>query len=110
MRGDANKKTLAWSVWFCALLCGHAAPAATLQPSLPKVPPDWRLEIVAQAPAVKHPSVVACAPDGRVFVAEDPMDISSPKADLREGRILCRHTDGRITVFAENLHAVFVNM
>jgi len=35
------------------------------------------------------------------------MDISTPKADAREGRILCRHPDGRLTVFADGLHAVF---
>jgi putative heme-binding domain-containing protein len=62
---------------------------------------------VARAPDVKHPSVVACAPDGRVFVAEDPMDISLPRADLAEGRILVIGAGGRITVFADKLHAVF---
>jgi putative membrane-bound dehydrogenase-like protein len=65
------------------------------------------MELVAEAPRIKHPSVVACAPDGRVFVAEDPMDISLPKADATEGRILCLHPDGRLTVFAEGLYAVF---
>ena len=45
-------------------------------------------------------------PDGRVFVAEDPMDISAP-ADRTLGRILCLHPDGRVTVFADKLHAVF---
>ena len=75
--------------------------------TLPQPPPGWRIELIAEAPKVRHPSVVACAPDGRVFVAEDPMDISLPKADATEGRILCFHTDGRVTVFAEKLYAVF---
>src|SRR5260221_692865 len=68
---------------------------------------DWRVELVTQAPEIRHPSVVCSAPDGRVFVAEDPMDISSPHADALEGRIVCLHPDGRHTVFAERLHAVF---
>lgn len=68
--------------------------------------PGWRMELVASAPEIRHPSVVACAPDGRVFVAEDPMDITRP-AQVAEGRILCRHPDGHFTVFAEGLHAVF---
>src|SRR6266542_5534896 len=76
-------------------------------PALPLSLADWKIEVVAEAPKIKHPSVVTCAPDGRVFVAEDPMDISLPKADMTEGRILCVHPDGRITVFAEKLHAVF---
>lgn len=74
---------------------------------LPQPVPQWRVEVVAEAPAVQHPSVVACAPDGRVFVAEDPMDIRLPRADVAEGRILCLHPDGRTTVFAEKLYAVF---
>ncbi len=73
----------------------------------PAVPPGWTVEVVARAPDLKHPSVVCCAPDGRVFVAEDPMDISAKSADLALGRILCFHPDGRKTVFAEKLHAVF---
>ncbi len=82
-----------------------ASPASTAIP-LPKTTPDWRIELVAQAPQVKHPSVVCSAPDGRVFVAEDPMDITAP-AHAALGRILCFHPDSRITVFATNLHAVF---
>src|SRR4051812_31713380 len=74
---------------------------------LPAPPPDWKLEVVAAAPMVRHPSVVCCAPDGRVFVAEDPMDIRTPKADAPAGRIVCVHLDGRVTSYAENLHAVF---
>jgi putative membrane-bound dehydrogenase-like protein len=85
-------------------MSGTTAPAA---PPLPQPRPDWKIEVVAEAPKINHPSVVACAPDGRVFVAEDPMDISLPKADVAEGRILCVHPDGRITLFAVNLHAVF---
>jgi putative heme-binding domain-containing protein len=73
----------------------------------PPVPiPGWTLHLVAQAPDIQHPSVVTVAPDGRVFVAEDPMDIRSP-ANATEGRILCFHPDGRRIVFAEGLHAVF---
>jgi putative membrane-bound dehydrogenase-like protein len=75
--------------------------------AIPEPLPGWRMELVADAPTIKHPSVVACAPDGRVFVAEDPMDISLPRADAAEGRIICLHPDGRTTVFAEKLHAVF---
>ena len=75
--------------------------------TLPTPPAGWKLEVVAASPAVRHPSVVCCAPDGRVFVAEDPMDISLPGADAAAGRIVCVHPDGHITTFAEKLHAVF---
>jgi putative heme-binding domain-containing protein len=80
--------------------------ALLLAQALPTPPKDWTIEVVARAPAVRHPSIVACAPDGRVFVGEDPMDISAP-ADAPLGRILCLHPDGRLTVFADRLHAPF---
>ncbi|MEO8426441.1 MAG: PVC-type heme-binding CxxCH protein [Verrucomicrobiota bacterium] len=83
------------------------AALSAVDPTLPACPADWRVEVVAAAPQVVHPSVVCCAPDGRVFVAEDPMDISAPSANLQLGRILCLHPDGKTTVFAEKLHAVF---
>ncbi|MBM3836347.1 MAG: c-type cytochrome [Verrucomicrobia bacterium] len=82
-------------------LSGHG------QTPVPTCPPDWKLELVAAAPKIRHPSVVACAPDGRVFVAEDPMDISAPSANLALGRIICLHPGGRATVFADQLYAVF---
>src|SRR2546426_940495 len=97
-RPPAHAFTLFW-VFALTPLC-PGAPA-------PTPPPDWRMELVAQAPEVRHPSVVCVAPDGRVFVAEDPMDISTAHADAKEGRIICVQPDGRRTVFAEKLHAVF---
>ncbi len=92
-----------------ALACGILfAPSMTSASAadLPAVRDGWKLELVASSPTIKHPSVVVCAPDGKVFVAEDPMDITRP-AHVPEGRILCLHPDGRWTVFAEGLHAVF---
>lgn len=96
----------------CYLALGPAlsradAPAVgPAVPALPKPPPGFRIEVVAQAPAIRHPSIVMVSPDGRVFVGEDPMDISRP-AHVAEGRILVFHPDGRVTVFADKLHAVF---
>ncbi|QEL20122.1 PVC-type heme-binding CxxCH protein [Limnoglobus roseus] len=78
----------------------------TVKGELPKCPPDWKVEVVAAPPRLVHPSVVCCAPDGRIFVAEDPMDMGADSTKPTD-RILCIHPDGKITVFAENLHAVF---
>lgn len=89
------------SVW------GLLLPLVGVAADLPRPVPGWRMELVASAPAVRHPSVVACAPDGRIFVAEDPMDISTPDAAVSAGRILCLHPDGRTTVFADGIYAAF---
>jgi putative membrane-bound dehydrogenase-like protein len=72
----------------------------------PTAAEGWSLELVARAPRVRHPSVVCCAPDGRIFVGEDPIDMEGP-IDARIDRILCLHPDGRTTVFAEGLGPVF---
>src|SRR5947207_12150408 len=87
-----------------AISCSTSAFGASV---LPQSITNWRIELIAQAPQLRHPSVVACAPDGRVFVAEDPVASRLPKADATEGRILCLHPGGHVTVFAEKLYAVF---
>jgi putative membrane-bound dehydrogenase-like protein len=61
---------------------------------------------VAEAPAISAPSVICAAPDGRIFVGQDYDDMGSP-SDSASDRILCIHPDGKINVFATNLHAVF---
>jgi putative membrane-bound dehydrogenase-like protein len=74
--------------------------------ALPKAPANWKVEVVAEQPVIKNPSVVCCAPDGRIFVAEDPMDMVGPPNEPGD-RIMCLHPDGKWTVFAEKLYAVF---
>src|SRR5262249_38401581 len=93
-------------VLFSGLVLSDAATSAPAS-TTPRPREGWTMQLVAEAPVLRHPSVVCTAPDGRVFVAEDPMDISSPHAHLQEGRILCLHPDGHTTIFATNLFAVF---
>lgn len=99
-------KSLVWIQLLMVAVWAHAADTSSA-PALPATLPDWRLELIAESPKIRHPSVVCTAPDGRVFLAEDPMDISTEHADVREGRIVCLRPDGSLTVFATNLHAVF---
>lgn len=68
---------------------------------------NWSQEVLVEAPLIRYPTVVCSAPDGRIFVAEDIMDLKRIDADLELGRIVCLHPDGRISVFAEKLHAPF---
>ena len=71
-----------------------------------KLADHWKLDILAEKPAIHHPSVVFPAPDGRIFLAEDPMDQKGSSKDPTD-RILVIHPDGKITIFAEGLYAVF---
>ncbi|HAB18007.1 MAG TPA: hypothetical protein DCE44_16350, partial [Verrucomicrobiales bacterium] len=91
-------------------VCAAVAPFFALSVPAAEAPtpaPGWKLELLAQAPDVMHPGTVVCSPDGRIFVAEDPMDIRTERADLAEGRILCFHPDGRRTVFVDKVYAAF---
>jgi putative heme-binding domain-containing protein len=91
--------------WVVVLLI-LIAPAVVSAQGLQITSPDWKAEVVAEYPTVKYCSVVCCAPDGRIFLAEDPMDQIGPP-DKPGDRILCRQLDGTWTVFADNLYAVF---
>ncbi len=100
-------KYLGWVLLALALpafASERKAPPGTFQ--LPACPPDWKVEVVASAPQVSNPSVICCAPDGRIFVGEDPMDMGKPASQPAD-RVLCIHPDGHITVFATNLYAVY---
>jgi putative heme-binding domain-containing protein len=73
---------------------------------LPTVPADWKVETIIAAPQIHHPSVICAAPDGRIFVGEDPMDMPGPP-DQPIDRVLCIQPGGKVTVFADHLYAVF---
>jgi len=55
------------------LLVARCWGASAFAAAVPHMLPGWRLDLVAEASQVNHPSVVCAAPDGRVFVAEDEL-------------------------------------
>ncbi len=55
------------------LILTAAEPAA-----LPSVPPGWKIEIVAEAPRILYPTAIVAAPDGTVYLGQDPMDMPGP--------------------------------
>ena len=83
-----------------------AAPSLAPGQGVQSTSADWKVEVMAAYPTVKYCTVVCCAPDGRIFLAEDPMDQIGPP-DKPGDRILCRQLDGTWSVFADNLYAVF---
>src|SRR5258706_5121062 len=78
-------------------------PPKKEEPKLPTPSPsskDWKLEVLKEKPNIYVPSVVAAAPDCRIFVAEDPMHQNRP-GNKPADRILCFHPDGKMTIFAD---------
>jgi hypothetical protein len=67
--------------------------------ALPKVPDGFKIRLVAAVPAVQYPSQVATAPDGSLFVGEDPMDQVGP-ADKPIDRILLFREGKQPVVFS----------
>ncbi len=95
---------LVW-LWLGLGLVGAARPAGPVA-GLPRCAPGWKVELVAETPAIKFPTAVACAPDGRVFVGENPIDMTGPP-DQPIDRVMCLHPDGRVTIYADRLYCVF---
>ena len=78
-------------VVFAMAASGYRLWPAGFPPPVPL--PGWSMELIAQAPQLKHPSVVCVAPDGRVFVAE-PNGYQFQNRQ-RSGRAHCLPASGR---------------
>ena len=92
--------------WLCLLSLLTSLRLSAADSVAPLGHPNWSVEVALQFPQIKYPSALVCAPDGRVFIGENPIDMEGPK-DQPIDRIVCWHPDGRITVFATNLYCVF---
>src|SRR5262249_20055171 len=60
---------------------GLVSSAAGADAPLPKVAPGWKVERVAQAPEILFPTAVVAAPDGTVYLGQDPMDMPGPPTE-----------------------------
>jgi putative membrane-bound dehydrogenase-like protein len=78
---------------------------ATAWGALPKVPDEFEVRLVATVPAVLYPCQVGTAPDGALFVAEDPMDQVGPY-EANHGRILIFRDGKDPVVFADGFRAI----
>ena len=85
--------------------CLLAIPAARAADTpLPKVPPDWKIELVTQAPDILYPTACVVAPDGTVYLGQDPMDMPGPPTEPIDSVVVIRN--GKVSVFADKLWAV----
>ncbi len=93
-------------VFACVVAIGWVAPAdaADPKPALPKVAPGWTIEVVAEAPKIVFPTAVVAAPDGTVYLGQDPMDMPGPPTRPIDSVVAIK--DGRVRVFADHLWSV----
>ncbi|WP_165073448.1 PVC-type heme-binding CxxCH protein [Paludisphaera rhizosphaerae] len=80
---------------------------AAVRGEMPKVPEGFKIRLVAAVPAVSYPCQLATAPDGSLFVGEDPMDQIGPANKPIDRILLFRPGHDEPTVFAEGLNAIF---
>ncbi len=64
----------------CAALASIGADAPT-RPNLPQVVEGWKVELVAQAPALAYPTAIVVATDGTIYLGQDPMDMPGPPTE-----------------------------
>jgi putative membrane-bound dehydrogenase-like protein len=95
-----------WRAGALAALLVVSALAQSARAQLPKVADGFKIRLVAAVPAVHYPCQVATAPDGSLYVGEDPMDQIGPATKPIDRILLFR--DGKDpVVFAEKLNAIF---
>ncbi len=88
------------------MLLGVVGVAAGILPRRPtpfKLAPGWKIELVAEAPAIRFPTAIAVAPDGTIYLGQDPMDMPGPPTVPADSVVAIKN--GRVRVFAENLWA-----
>jgi len=87
------------------LVTGFAPARAADQPRLPKVADGWSIALVQQAPAIRYPSAITVAPDGTIFLGQDPMNMVGP-VNAPVDSVLAIRPDGSTRVYADKLHSV----
>ncbi|HEY2157126.1 MAG TPA: HEAT repeat domain-containing protein, partial [Isosphaeraceae bacterium] len=85
------------------LLVVLTSPALADDPK-PRVADGWTIDLIAQAPAIVFPTAVVVAPDGTIYLGQDPMDMPGPPTEPIDSVVAIK--DGKVRTFADKLHAV----
>ena len=82
--------------------------SAAEPPVLPETATGWSIELIAEAPLIQAPTAVLETHDGKIFLAQDPMDLNGPPTEAIDYIVTLRRVDGQWVTerFAENLGPV----
>ncbi len=75
------------------------------RPPMPKVADGWSIALVEQAPRIAYPTAIVAAPDGTVYLGQDPMNMPGP-VNSPVDSVLAVRPDGSTRVFADKLQSV----
>lgn len=93
-----------WRVACLIVILGAIVTPAVRAEALPKVAPGWRIELIKQAPEILFPTAAVVAPDGTIYLGQDPMDMPGPPTVPTDSVVAIK--DGKVRVFADKLWAV----
>jgi putative heme-binding domain-containing protein len=86
------------------VLCVQARAAEPASRPLPAVAEGWKIELVKQAPEILFPTAIVAAPDGTIYLGQDPMDMPGPPTQPFDTVVAIK--DGKVGVFADGLWSV----
>ena len=66
--------------------------------------PGWTIELALEAPRILYPTAIVAAPDGTIYLGQDPMDMPGPPTEPIDSVVAIK--DGKVTVFADKLWSV----
>lgn len=98
MRG---RLSLGFVVLFLTFSAGAAEPG---RDKLPHTAPGWAVQLAVESPHIVYPTAIATAPNGTVYLGQDPMDMPGPPDVPADSVVMIR--DGKIQVFADKLWSV----
>jgi putative heme-binding domain-containing protein len=64
----------------------------------------WKAELVVQAPQILYPTAIVAAPDGTIYLGQDPMDMPGPPTEPLDSIVAIR--EGKVSLFADHLWSV----
>ena len=83
---------------------GPTIALAAEKSPLPRVAEGWSIETVAKAPAIAYPTAVVVAPDGTIYLGQDPMDMPGPPTEPIDSVVTIK--GGTVSTFVDRLWAV----
>ncbi|GAC1467639.1 MAG: hypothetical protein NVSMB9_09440 [Isosphaeraceae bacterium] len=97
------RRSLSLSLFLLLVVFRSRTQAEPPRP-LPETAKNWRIELVAQAPEILFPTALVAAPDGTLYLGQDPMDMPGPPTEPIDSVLALK--DGKSRIFAEKLWAV----
>jgi len=94
-----------WLIGAVAFLFAVPPLASGEEPTaLPEAAEGWKIALAVEAPRILFPTAIATAPDGTVYLGQDPMDMPGPPTQPIDSVVAIKN--GQVKTFADKLWSV----